>query len=450
MLSKILYFIITILILVAPALYNRYPLVYFDTGAYLERAVDFIPPFDRSIGYSIFIRCTTWLVSTWPVILIQGLLVSFLLFRLIHIFFKDAVYWKHFALLLTLSFSTSLAWYTSQLMPDIFSLVFALVFLLILLEEQISKGMAILYGALLMVSIGMHLSHFPLAALLIALMIILWLFKVQFVRELGRLKWLVISVPFLLCALGTAGYNAMFDRGFHLSLAPNVFITANLGEMGILKQYLDENCPKSSHTLCDIKDDLPIETGGYLWSSNSALQNHPGGWQALNEECAPIVHDFLTSPRYLKWFLFASFKASVKQLFQVDLASGLQHKYGEGSPPYWPIKTHYTNELNEFLGSVQGKGDPLPILFFRGVNYVSLFIALMAIAWATLTGRLDKRLLWLVLAVFTIYVLHASITGVLANVYERLQCRVLPLIQLTGFIIIMLQLKKRTTHAPEP
>ena len=47
---KAFYFLITSFVLVAPALYNRYPLMYFDSGAYMEMALNFEPSFQVAVA----------------------------------------------------------------------------------------------------------------------------------------------------------------------------------------------------------------------------------------------------------------------------------------------------------------------------------------------------------------------------------------------------------------
>lgn len=435
-----LYFLVTMLIMVAPMLYNRYPLVYFDSGAYMEMAVGLDPSFHRSWGYPLLMRLSGWLVSNWPIVFIQGLLVSILLYRVVRSLFFEKRYIYHFLTVVILTFASSLSWYASQLMPDIFTFILVLSVIALTLEERLSLWGMLAYSLLVFLSLLTHLSHIPLLLLLLAGMAVIgWRWKMLplQVRE-GR--WLLLAGPLVAAFLTLSTFNALHGLGFRLSLASNVFITANLGEMGILKLYLDENCDDAPPSLCSIKDDLPLETGGYLWDPSGPVQNNGGDWAALNKEYAPVVRDFLFKPRYVKWFIIGSIKATFKQLFQIEMGSGLAYQYGENTPPYWPMQTHFKQELNEYLGSVQQKGQ-LPLGFFKGVNYISLFLSLLIIGWAVLTGRVDQRLLTILLIVVLAYFFHAAITGVLANVYDRLQCRLLPLIQMFAVLALLANVK---------
>lgn len=132
----------------------------------------------------------------------------------------------------------------------------------------------------------------------------------------GKKKLLALSSTLMLAVLFTCSFNAAHGMGFRLSLASNAFITANLGEMGILKMYLDETCADEPTSLCAIKDELPKESYGYLWDPEGPVQKHPGGWERANEEFKPIVRDFLFNFRYSKWFLISSIKATVSRCFK--------------------------------------------------------------------------------------------------------------------------------------
>ncbi|MEQ9187945.1 MAG: hypothetical protein RLP15_09425 [Cryomorphaceae bacterium] len=435
-LLKACYFLITSLAIIAPALYNRYPLMYFDSGAYMEMAANLEPSFHRAFGYPLLIKWTGWLVSNWPLIFLQGVVLSYLIYKILQVVLgKRSILWEHTLSVLVLSFASAISWYAAQLMPDIWTLILILTLSLVLITKGLSLRRALVYGLLMTTALLTHLSHVPLMLLLLV--------SVFAIDRIGRpnrfgfslRQYATAFLPLLAAFIITSSFNAVHGMGFRLSLASNAFVTANLGEMGILKFYLDERCESMDCNLCEIKDNLPKETYGYLWDPEGPVQQHPGGWEGANEAYAPIVHDFLTKPRYVKWLLFSAAKATVKQMFQIEIGSGLQYAYGEGTPPYWPMKSHYKQELNEYLTSVQNKGDDLPLDFFRWVNYLSLFLSLGIISWAVLRQKLSPELAVLLILFILAYVFNAAITGVLANVYERLQVRLLPCVQLMALLI---------------
>ena len=53
-------------VLASAALYNGYPLTFWDTRAYLESAATLMPRPDRLIGYAFLLRVSSWAGSLWP------------------------------------------------------------------------------------------------------------------------------------------------------------------------------------------------------------------------------------------------------------------------------------------------------------------------------------------------------------------------------------------------
>ena len=420
-----LYLFVTTLIIVAPALYNRYPLVYFDSGAYMEMAASLEPSFHRAIGYPLLMRIFGLMVSNWPIVLLQSLLLNMLLFRVCVSLFERTARVKHFVSVVVLVFGTSMGWYAGQLMPDIFTLILVIATLSLLLETVFNWKMIMVYSLIIFISSITHLSHIPLLLLAILSIIVL---KKHLGFNFFRMRLITLGATLFASVLFTCSYNAAYGHGFRLSLATNVFLTANIAEMGFLKLYLDENCPDAPEELCAIKDNIPKETGGFLWAGDGPVQISGPDWPGLNERWSGVVSDFLLKPRYLKWFLFGSVKSTIQQMFQIELGSGLQYTYGEGSPPSWPMQTHFKQELNEYYTSIQNKNaDHLPLPFFKAVNYITLFLAMLLLGWALLSGHLSQRMVTILIVITIFYFFNAAITGVLANVYERLQCRLLPL-----------------------
>lgn len=443
LIKQYFYWVVTTLTVIAPALYNRYPLVYFDSGAYLEMSINLEPSYHRILGYPLLLKLTGWSISNWPIIFLQGFVVSLLLYWFLGVFVKENIRKWHFTLVAFISFTTGLSWYAAQLMPDIFSIILLISTMILMFDQNLKPIRFYLLLAIVFVSLLTHLSHIPW----LLLMLVIW-FGLSFVRPLkiNKLKLrLIIGLSGVLMAafVTVSGINAAYGLGFRMSLSSNVFITANLGEMGILKLYLEENCDKKVLPFCDQIENLPKETGDYLWSSDGYMARMNQNWELANLQCAPIVHDFIAKPRYLKWLIFASVKATVKQMFQVDMGSGLNYQYGEGTPPYWPIKTHFKQELNEYLGSIQNKKDELPLAYFKYLNLINIVASIFMIGFYYLNKKLSAELKNVAVFALLAYIYHAAITGILANVYDRLQGRVVPIIPILAFVILLVDFLKK-------
>src|SRR6185503_11210648 len=62
-------------LLLWPAWWNGYPLVFADTGTYLSQAIERYLSWDRPIFYSLFLLPLHMTVTNWPAIAAQCILV---------------------------------------------------------------------------------------------------------------------------------------------------------------------------------------------------------------------------------------------------------------------------------------------------------------------------------------------------------------------------------------
>ncbi|MCX6234660.1 MAG: hypothetical protein NT175_08055 [Bacteroidetes bacterium] len=233
-------------------------------------------------------------------------------------------------------------------------------------------------------------------------------------------------------------------KGFRLSLTSNVFLSARLAEDGILKKYLVENCGKVSSInsiLCDSIELLPTSFNDFLWAKKSYL----GGigypmpqWEKADSIFAPVVRDILTTPRYLKLYIWEDIKGTCRQLFSLGLGCGVD-SYRENSAPYYPIKHHLKNEIDEFMNTRQSWG----MLKFNTsdlINYFTLGFSVIIIFWACYNRKISDRMILLIIICGLGYLYNAAVTSSLADVSNRFQPRVAWLVDLIAMIIIYLRL----------
>lgn len=429
-----LYFFFSALILISPALYNRFPLVFSDSGTYMASSFDLVPPLDRPLGYGLFMRIVSWKASMWLVVFFQGLLGSYLIFKSLRVLVRDA-YVKplHLLTIITLTLCSGLGWYASQLMPDVFSGLLILT-LFLLFETELKNGSFYMYLVLFFFFVITHFSYLPLSLLLVAGFFIFYLRKGPAVKNLKTKTLLIVSIWF--CALQFLMLNNYrHGNGYKLSPSSNVFLAARLSESGILGQYLNDNCEAHPSSLCTIKDSLPTSTADFLWSDKGPLARHHWDWKKADQEYAPVINDILTQPRYLKSFIGESFKAGFVQLFQVDIGSGLT-SYRENSAPYYPLRDHIKREMNEMLHAQQNT-QGLNFTFLNLLNYLVLCgsLAIVFLSWyfRMLTEPMKRLILFVVAGI----ICNAFITASLANVYDRLQARVTWLLVYVAFICLV-------------
>src|SRR5262245_59748675 len=121
-----------VLMLLAPAMWNGFPLLQYDTGGYLARWYEGHLEESRSTVYGLYLVLTAR-PDFWPTVTVQALLTVWVLWLTLraHALAKPAT------LLVTaaaLSIVTSLPWLASTLLTDIFAGVGVLVLYLLTLR----------------------------------------------------------------------------------------------------------------------------------------------------------------------------------------------------------------------------------------------------------------------------------------------------------------------------
>ena len=120
--KKAIYFILSSFVLIAPALYSRYPLLVSDSANYITVSTKLLADFSRPMGYSLFIRVVNWQATLWTVVYFQALIISLVSFLIIKQFVgKKNVRITHFSLLVFLTLFTNASWNASMILADVFT-----------------------------------------------------------------------------------------------------------------------------------------------------------------------------------------------------------------------------------------------------------------------------------------------------------------------------------------
>src|SRR5690349_1184326 len=81
-LQRVAFWILLMLIAIWPALYNQFPLVTSDSGSYIFSGIRLTMGIDRPWAYGIYILLTSWGISLWGPVLVQGILFAWLISEL--------------------------------------------------------------------------------------------------------------------------------------------------------------------------------------------------------------------------------------------------------------------------------------------------------------------------------------------------------------------------------
>ena len=431
LLKKILFYLLAAITLLIPAFYNGYPLVYSDTGSYIQSGMDLVIPEHRTIMYGLFIRFFSFNFSIWLVVFAQSLIVSYVLWHITRVINKTISKRLFLIGLALLSWFTGLGWYTSQIMPDIFTVTAIGTLLLLALKKDYKIYQKVIFSLLLVFSINAHFSNY-----LISILTVLGLFvitRTKFIPKAKKeLSFLLPTIIVTLSIVTGSLVNYAVGSTFKINQGSHVFLMGKMLDSGVLKSFLDDECKNDNYVLCHCKDSLPVTSRELLWNPNSPLYQN-GGWTGSEKPFNDILFDIFTSPKHLALFTYNSILSSVTQLFQNDVGSGLVSNWYKDptSPPYAQIEKHFPFELNQYKQSRQNGNLWDQGLDFTFINYINNMFLVISVGLLfyifTFKNKRKSIDIHTQLIIFTFLlgiVVNAIVVGSLANVYDRLQSRI--------------------------
>ncbi len=369
------------LILSWPALYNGFPLIYTDTGTYIESAFTLRLPPDRPLGYSLFIRGTGGCRSLWATVFAQSFLLSFLLRRL---FWRvaprrgDGAFLAACALLAAM---TGLPWIMGTVFADAITAPCLLSLLLLLLPGG-GAAEAAACAAVVVASSAVHFSHLSICVLVfgcLAVCTAVWR------RARGPLRGIRFALPAATLAascLFAPALNALLGWGFHFSRAGNILLMMHIWDNGILKRFLDEHCADGRYDFCRFKDEVKGGGGFFVWDPRSPLYK-TGGWEAPHEEYRRIVADSMVALPGM--WIGKTAGAFATQLLMFDACDAV----GPRTPRTWAyqvLERRFPGDFKAFLASRQQR-DALPLRVFLIAQYGAVVASLGVLAAVLILRR---------------------------------------------------------------
>ena len=312
------------LMLLAPALWNGYPLLQWDTGGYLARWYEgYLVP-SRSAAFGLYLHFGED-SGFWINLGIQALATLWILQLTLRVLGMGQPL-RLLGIGLVLSVSTSLPWLASTLFTDIFAGLSVLaLFILAAHGDKTSTPEKCLLFALTAFAAA---SHSATLAVLLGLCCVGWIAR-PFLR--GRISVAGLTQGSLGLVAGAAMLLAAnFALSGQLAWTPGGYGVA-FGRMlqdGIVAQYLRDHCPQQKLKLCPYRDRLPATADQFLWGNS--MFNTLGRFKGMNDEMSFIVLHSLAE--YPAWQARAAAMGTAQQLVHVATGEGtdgwLGHTYG--------------------------------------------------------------------------------------------------------------------------
>lgn len=365
------------------AFYNDFPLVYSDTGTYLQTGFKGIVPPDRPIFYGLFMRHISLAETLWLVVFVQAWLTSWLLHGVIGIVVtgikRNIIY---IASMLLIIMVTGYSYNVSILIPDIFVTIAFLSLLVLLYSKELNNIQTVFVSLIFVLSICMHNSNLPIFLLLFLGLgihyFIRWRRKKEVQLQFFRL--ILASGLYGLALLIIPTVNYSYDGEFRYSKGSHVFLFNHMIEIGAAQDYLDDNCGKKNYAICQYKDDL---NWNFMWDYNSPLYKS-GGWEKNEKDFNEINNGIMSTPKYWPLLIQKTTTYTTKQFFRFD--TRLQ-KVEVNNAPHAQIREFFPKSDREFLSSKQLKGE-MNLFMLNRVEGVVIFFCMVVCALVLI---LDKR-----------------------------------------------------------
>lgn len=422
-------------LMMVPALWNGYPLFYFDSVDYVRIPFTWELPLFRTMPYALMGLVGKAAGTLWAIPLLQSLLVAYMLHEALAVFTRlppGAALVPVAAVIATL---TGLPWFAGQIMADVFAgLVVLGIAVLAFGGDRLGRGRLLAVGAVVAFGVCVHTSHVAVGAGLVLCLLVL-----RLIARKGPHRPVRVLLPFLAVVAGIglilAIHKVSVGKPF-ITQPSNKLMLGRLVQDGLAKRLLDDACPTGEIRLrlCDFRHHPAFRgsANAFLWAPSPF--SDLGGWQSplAEAEAKAVVNETLR--RYPLQHVVIALKLTAEQFFLVRTGDGLIDMREHAQ---YAVAKHYSDELLDFLRAHQHSQRLTARqaarhfaggIDFRTINAVHVPVTLAAMA-AMLVLMRRWRLrgewrLWGLSAMVLLALLgNAFVCGALSNPNDRYQAR---------------------------
>lgn len=406
-----------------PALWNGFPILFPDTGGYLARPFEGTLELGRSALYGAFLAAGIP-VDFWLNVVLQAALCVWLIALTLraHDLSGASVL---VATVAALCVATGMPWYAGTLIPDILvSAAILSLYLLAFRGERLRRWETIALGAVIAFAIA---SHMGTLALCLGLIVCLagWIV----VRKYLRGDWpkprlltatLAVGAGLLLAPLS----NLIIADEFAFTPGGESFVFGRLVQDGIVANYLEDRCPNPDIKLCAYRQAVPDTADEWLWGPGNPL-GELGGWRGYADEARFIIFDSLK--RYPLEHLETAVTTTLKQLALMETEVSLVKDWM--APAIGSLR-ELVPQMTPRIAAARQQAEPFPDLLARfntihvatALASLVLLVGLLAFARQRLVPPETLMLAGLVL---TALLINAAVCGIFSNPVDRYQSRIL-------------------------
>jgi len=424
--------------LMIPALWNGYPLLYFDTIDYITLGFTWKLPIYRTAGYG-FVALVGWVARTvWVTLIVQCLVVAYVLYEARRLLVPELRGWR-LVLVLAIAFTvTSLPWVASSIMPDVFTAPAVLLTLMLALHEaELTAARKWIFVLLLGIACMTHPTHTAMIAGLSVCVFVLdqmarrgWAFARMRVRYV--LAGLAVGV-----ILSVAANWVATGRAFFTPRTTPLLTMAVLFERGLGQRYLADTCGQPGvrqSVLCAYRAEIPADANEFLWHNPNFWKM--GGWAVLLPEAGRDLEAIVR--RYPIEFATNAAMLTLEQLVVIKTAEGFRTMEGFVDSE---IRKFYPRDYPRFFKARQQSypevtDSPLPLINRVHVPAMLAGTCLLVAVVVLALRRRARTTATLATLVLLAYLGNAFICGAVSNPADRYGSRLAWLTALTAIVLL--------------
>jgi len=408
--------IAAVVVLIVPAVWNRFPLLQYDTGGYLARWFEGTLVLSRSTTYGLFLVGAAPL-DFWPAVVLQAAATVWVIAVLLRTHRFRAYPFGLPAIVAALAATTALPWLASILLTDIFAGLAVLALHAVVYHgDRISPRERAALIVFIAFAVSTHSGTYAvLLALCVTALVVSWV-SAKLVPRTGLAH---ASMAMVLGAAMLLAGNYIVAKEIAWTPGGYGITFARMLQDGIVTRYLDDHCPDPTLKLCPYRNELPRDADVFLWGGG--IFNKLGRFAGLEDEMRRIVLGSLRD--YPAMQLRAALVATARQLVAIGTGEGvlttIWHTYG--------IIEHYTPaDVPAMRAARQQKGE----LDFKTINAIDQPVAWVAMAFLPLLMLLGLRspafaeLGRLAATIVLALLANAAVCGVISNPHNRYGARI--------------------------
>ncbi|MGC1467450.1 MAG: hypothetical protein WA792_17160 [Pseudolabrys sp.] len=414
--------------LIAPAIWNRFPLLQYDTGGYLARWYEGTLVPSRAVVYGLILNAGAPL-DFWPVIAVQAALTIWVLAVTLRVHGLGKRPGLLLGIVLLLSIATTLPWLTAILLTDIFcGLGVVALYLIVMRGGALNRWERIALIVLAAVSAATHSATLAVQLALVAAGFLIWLVARARVPLAGLGRAVIAlalgAVMVFAADFAIAGRLAWTPGGFALSFG-------RMLQDGIVTRYLNDHCPDPKLQLCAYKDQLPGDADVWFWGD--PLFDKLGRFAGLGSEMEKIALGSVID--YPRMQIETAAVAMARQLADVRSGEGVLNSIWH---TYSIIKQHVPWAVPAMRAARQQNGE----ISFTALNELHWPVGLVSMALLPIIVIVGVRRKDLnpvsefAGAVALAILANAFVCGALSNPHDRYGARVVWLATLVALIAL--------------